>query len=90
MTSRFEFTPALEEPGSLDDAATALGFVDRPVLRPAPKRKRGVPGQLHNFTLRVMIEDAEAFVDYCERERIPYREAFKRMLGAFLAAEGGR
>lgn len=84
MTSRFEFTPAGDQaPASLEDAATGLGFVDRPVLRPAPKRKRGVPGQLHNFTVRVMIEDAEAFVAYCERERIPYREAFARMIAPY-------
>jgi hypothetical protein len=86
--TRFSLAPAAvpsdRELEAVEDLAEAAGFVDRPVLKAPPRRKR-FKGQVHNFTMRVFIDDAEAFVAYAERERITYREAFARMLKPMVA-----
>jgi hypothetical protein len=75
---------ALEQIEHLADQA---GFVDRRAPKPPPLRQRGTKAQLHNFCMRVEIDDAEAFIRYCERQRIPYREAFSKMVQAILREE---
>jgi len=60
----------------------------RIAIRP-PIFERGTKAQLHNFTMRVDIADAEAFVNSCERERIAYREAFARIINPIRQAGAG-
>jgi hypothetical protein len=60
-----------------DDA----GFTLRQPLKDPPKRRRGTKAQLHNFTLRLDIDDATKFIRWCERERLAYREGFARLVG---------
>lgn len=55
-------------------------FPDRTPHRLPPKRRRGTTEPLHNFTMRLAMNDAERFIRYCERERLSYREAFARLL----------
>lgn len=64
----------------IEARAGEAGFRDRGGLKPPPKRKRGTAEQLHNFTMRLAHGDAEAFIRYCERERLSYREAFAQMV----------
>lgn len=71
---------ATEEERAVDLAAEAVGFVNREPLKAPPKRRRGTAEQLHNFTMRLAIGDAEKFIRYCERERLSYREAFAKLV----------
>lgn len=75
---RREIPPELE--ARIDQVAGEAGFISRDGLKPVPRRRRGTKAQLHNFTMRLEVDDAERFIRYCEQERIAYREAFKRML----------
>jgi hypothetical protein len=88
MNDRFRLPAAAPSPADLDaidQLGDREGFVERQPLTPTPKRKRGTRAQLHNFTMRVEVEHAAAFIRHCEQERIPYREAFARMLALLLS-----
>jgi hypothetical protein len=67
---------------------------EKPAAAPAPvreqfsrrieveprKRQRGTEEAVHSFTMRVRVEASNRFVDWCERERISYREGFDRLM----------
>jgi hypothetical protein len=64
----------------LDEAAAQLGFVSREALRVPPRRRLGTKKQLHPYTMKLDIDDAEKFIRWCERERLTYREGFGRLV----------
>jgi hypothetical protein len=72
----------------LDQAAAQLGFVSREPLRVPPKRRLGTKKQLHPYTMKLDIDDAEKFIRWAERERLTYREAFGRLVALIDRAEG--
>lgn len=55
-------------------------FPDRTPHRLPPKRQRGTTKQLHNFTMRLDIDDMSAFIRWADAERLSYREAFGRLV----------
>lgn len=65
---------------TVDEVSEAIGFPNREPLKAPPKRRRGTTEQLHNFTMRLAIKDAEKFIRWCERERLSYREGFARLI----------
>ena len=75
---------AREIPEAVERQAVALsdqaGFTLRQAVREPPKRRRGTALQLHNFTMRLHMDDMERFIAWCERERIAYREGFQRLV----------
>ena len=72
-----------EIPQELEQQAVRLsdeqGFTLRQPMRDPPKRRRGTALQLHNFTMRLHVDDMERFIRYCEDNRIAYREGFQRL-----------
>jgi hypothetical protein len=45
------------------------------------KRQRGAGDEpVHAFTMRVRVAASNAFVTWCERERLSYREGFDRLM----------
>ena len=62
--------------------AAGQGFTLRQPLREPPKRKRGTALQLHNFTMRLHIDDMERFISWCDGNRLTYREGFQRLTQA--------
>lgn len=73
-----------EIPEELERQALAIsdgaGFTLRQPLREPPKRRRGTSKQLHNFTMRLAVDDMEVFIRHCEDNRLSYREAFGAMV----------
>jgi hypothetical protein len=59
--------------------AEAHGFVERNPVVPR-KRRRPVEEPTHSFTARVSVRSANAFIEWCERERMSYREGFDRLV----------
>lgn len=80
-----------EIPADLERQAVALsdreGFTLRQPMREPPKRRRGTALQLHNFTMRLHMDDMDKFIRWCEREKIAYREGFQRLTAAIQADE---
>ena len=60
--------------------AEAHGFVERNPVVPR-KRRRPVEEPTYSFTARVSVRSANAFIEWCERERVSYREGFDRLVG---------
>ena len=84
LTSLAEFRPSaapelVEEPAPVRAIAEAHGFVERNPVTPR-KRKKGVEEPTHSFTARVTVRSANAFIEWCERERMSYREGFDRLV----------
>lgn len=85
LTGLSDFRPS---PASDQDApapaaraiAEAHGFVDRDPPPTVRKRRRPADEPTHSFTARVSVRSANAFVDWCERERMSYREGFDRLV----------
>ncbi len=70
--------PRADEP-DVKSIAEAHGFRDRdPVQR---KRRKGVAEPMCSFTARVSVKSANAFIEWCESERMSYREGFDRLIG---------
>lgn len=67
------------EPPPLRAIAEAHGFVERNPVTPR-KRRKPVDEPTHSFTARVTVRSANAFIEFCERERISYREGFDRLV----------
>ncbi len=59
--------------------AEAHGFVERNPIMPR-KRRRPVEEPTYSFTARVSVRSANAFIEWCESERISYREGFDRLV----------
>lgn len=59
--------------------AEAHGFVERNPVVPR-KRRRPVEEPTYSFTARVSVRSANAFIEWCESERISYREGFDRLV----------
>lgn len=59
--------------------AEAHGFVERNPITPR-KRRKPVDEPTYSFTARVSIASHDRFVEFCERERISYREGFDRLV----------
>jgi hypothetical protein len=76
----------------IDRAAAELGFVSReatPISPAAPiviseampvKRRKPVEEPTFSFTARVSVRSGNAFIKWCEEERITYREGFDRLM----------
>jgi hypothetical protein len=59
--------------------AEAHGFVERNPVVPR-KRRKPVEEPTHSFTARVSVRSANVFIEWCERERMSYREGFDRLV----------
>jgi hypothetical protein len=53
-------------------------------------RRRAPAEAVRSFTTRVNTRDANAFIEWCDNERISYREGFGRMVRSFLDTQGRR
>ncbi|GJD53880.1 hypothetical protein OPKNFCMD_6659 [Methylobacterium crusticola] len=86
LASLSDFRPSSASPETAEPAATstkaiaeAHGFVER---NPVTIRKRRKPTEepTYSFTARVSVRSANAFIEWCERERMSYREGFDRLV----------
>lgn len=67
--------------------AQAHGFVPRDPVEQR-NRKRAPAEAVRSFTTRVNTRDANAFIEWCDAERISYREGFSRMVALLLRQVG--
>jgi hypothetical protein len=79
-----EIQPAVAEPAApvareIDRVAEKLGFPSREVPT-RRKRRIAVDEPADQLNLRAAIADINVFVDWCERERMSYREGFGRLV----------
>ena len=72
-------TPTAENPAPVRAIAEAHGFVERNPVVPR-KRRKPVEEPTHSFTARVSVRSANVFIEWCERERMSYREGFDRLV----------
>jgi hypothetical protein len=74
-------SPTVDQPAAIPmrAVAEAHGFVERNPVVPR-KRRRPVDEPTHSFTARVSVRSANAFIEWCERERISYREGFDKLV----------
>jgi hypothetical protein len=63
----------------IDRVAERLGFASREVPQ-RRKRRTFVDEPTDQLNLRATIADINAFVEWCERERLSYREGFGRLV----------
>ena len=83
LTGLSDFHPSQtgehEPPTAARAIAEAHGFVER---NPQTVRKRRKPTEepTYSFTARVSVRSANAFIEWCERERMSYREGFDRLV----------
>lgn len=77
--------PSQEAEALAHSIARAHGFVDRHPVEPV-KRQRPRKEPTCSLTARISVRAHNAFVQYCDRERISYREAFDRLI-ALLDAQ---
>ena len=81
--TEFRPTAATEPPAPATTRAIAEahGFIDRNPMPLTPrKRRRPVEEPTYSFTARVSVRSADAFIEWCERERMSYREGFDRLI----------
>ena len=79
-----DFQPAppaapVERSAPMKAIAEAHGFVERNPIVPR-KRRKPVDEPTHSFTARVSVRSANRFIEWCEQERISYREGFDRLV----------
>ena len=67
-------------PAAARAIAEAHGFVDRSPQPTIRKRRRPTEEPTYSFTARVSVRSANAFIEWCERERMSYREGFDRLV----------
>src|ERR1700712_3691851 len=60
--------------------AEAHGFVDRGPQPTIRKRRKPTEEPTYSFTARVSVRSANAFIEWCEHERMSYREGFDRLV----------
>lgn len=63
----------------IDRVGEKLGFASREVPQRRLRRAGGSEPTVQ-FNLRAEISDINAFVEWCERERLSYREAFGKLV----------
>lgn len=63
----------------IDRAGERLGFATREVPQ-RRKRRTGTDEPTDQLNLRATISDINRFVEWCESERISYREGFGRLV----------
>ena len=69
----------VERSAPIKAIAEAHGFVERNPIVPR-KRRKPVDEPTHSFTARVSVRSANKFIEWCEQERISYREGFDRLV----------
>jgi hypothetical protein len=79
-----EIQPSAPEPAEpvareIDRVAEKLGFPSREVPT-RRKRRIAVDEPTDQLNLRAAIADINVFVEWCERERMSYREGFGRLV----------
>lgn len=79
-----EIQPSVREPSApvtreIDRVAEKLGFPSREVPT-RRKRRIAVDEPTDQLNLRAAIADINVFVEWCERERMSYREGFGRLV----------
>ena len=79
-----EIQPSTPEPAApvtreIDRVAEKLGFPSREVPT-RRKRRIAVDEPTDQLNLRAAIADINMFVEWCERERMSYREGFGRLV----------
>lgn len=79
-----EIQPSTPEPAApvtreIDRVAEKLGFPSREVPT-RRKRRIAVDEPTDQLNLRAAIADINVFVEWCERERMSYREGFGRLV----------
>jgi hypothetical protein len=87
--ARREASP--EEVRAGDEAAARVGYVSREPTAAMPlKRRRPVEEPTFSFTARVSLRSGNRFIEWCERERLTYREGFDRLVALIDKAEDHR
>lgn len=69
---------AVEPVGSIDHAAERLGFPSREAV--VRRRRRQSEAPTDQLNIRAAIADINRFVEWCERERLSYREGFAELV----------
>jgi hypothetical protein len=64
----------------IDKVAERLGFQSREASPVRRKRRTGSDEPTDQLNLRAEIPDINRFVEWCERERLSYREGFSRLV----------
>jgi hypothetical protein len=60
----------------IDAVGDRLGFASREIPMRRRRRNLAVSEPTDQLNIRAAISDINAFVDWCERERMSYREGF--------------
>ena len=86
-----EIQPSTPEPAApvareIDRVAEKLGFPSREVPT-RRKRRIAVDEPTDQLNLRAAIADINVFVEWCERERMSYREGFGRLVAKIEQGE---
>lgn len=77
--------PAAPVTREIDRVAEKLGFTSREVPT-RRKRRIAVDEPTDQLNLRAAIADINRFVEWCERERMSYREGFGRLVAKIDAS----
>jgi hypothetical protein len=72
--------PAAPVAREIDRVAEKLGFPSREAQPTRRKRRIAVDEPTDQLNLRAAIADINVFVEWCERERMSYREGFGRLV----------
>ena len=66
---------------AVDKAADQAGFISREPVATMPKRRRQpVNEPTFSFTARISLRSGNRFIEWCEHERISYRQGFDRLI----------
>lgn len=74
-------------PAATRAIAEAHGFVSRDPQPTIRKRRRPTEEPTYSFTARVSVRSANAFIEWCEQERMSYREGFDRLVAKIGQSE---
>lgn len=82
---KFGFNVSDIQPGpvparDIDKVAERLGFQSREAAPVRRRRRQGSEEPTDQINLRAEIIDINRFVEWCERERLSYREGFSRLV----------
>lgn len=82
---RKEVTPDISR--AVDAVADQAGFRKRSAPSLHPRRQRN-DREVFSLTMKLYIEDANDFVQWCDQERLTYRDGFNRLMEA-MRGRGG-